>query len=251
MPLASPCCHPADRAVEIDDIVAEPLEVVVIVLDRLERRRALARRHVGQEDLDAVEVVDRPRHRRLEQLRREAAQGDLGLVLERVVADPVVGAQAGAVDLSQPGEVGLGRRLLGRVIGVGDVVAEPVAVAQVAAEQRLERIALEARLVGRGEQREQPGVRRRRVGRGRRRGLGDRRHAGEQRDGRHAGEQGDGEQGGAEHGRPLRASVGRSVAARGREVERGDRRLRRGQSPRRRTGRAPPTGRACAGPRLP
>ena len=42
------------------------------------------------------------------------------------------------------GEIGLGRRLLRRIIFVGDVVAELVGVAQVAAEQAAERIALEA-----------------------------------------------------------------------------------------------------------
>ena len=62
-------------------------------------------------------------------------------------------------DRVQRGQVGLGRGSLGGEIFVGDIVAEPVGVAQVAARQRVQRIAHQARLVARLEQVEQAVVR--------------------------------------------------------------------------------------------
>ena len=53
----------------------------------------------------------------------------------------------------------LGRRFLGLVMGVAEKVAEPVGIALVAAVERLQRVAPEARLVAVLEQLEQPVVR--------------------------------------------------------------------------------------------
>ena len=55
----------------------------------------------------------------------------------------------------EPGEVVLGRRLLALVVSVAIEVAEAVGVAHVAAVERLQRIALEARFVAVLEQLEQ------------------------------------------------------------------------------------------------
>jgi hypothetical protein len=110
------------------------------------------------------------KHARLEILERI-----LRLPFEDVVGDPVGLAQLRPVDPVECGEIGLRSRPLGVEIGVGDEVAEPVGVAQVAAEDGADRIALEVGLVALVEQPRQPlafGLRRGRSGGGGAAGLG-------------------------------------------------------------------------------
>ena len=94
-----------------------------------------------------------------QQVGRVAFSGSRGLVLEHVVGDAVGRVQLLARDRPERCEVMLGRRFLGLVMGVAEEVAEPVGIALVAAVERLQRIAPEARLVAVLEQLEQPVVR--------------------------------------------------------------------------------------------
>ena len=83
----------------------------------------------------------------------------LVVILEHVVGELVGRVELVARDRVERREVVLGGRLLALVIFVGDEVAEPVGIAQVAAEQRLQRVALEGGFVAVLEQLEQPVVR--------------------------------------------------------------------------------------------
>ena len=135
------------------------LEPVLIVGDAGERRPALPafdRRIFG---LKPVEMVHRQRFDDRQELGRIFAKRVLGLPLERVVGELVDFAQVVARDRVERRQVMLGRRLLRLVMLVAEQVAEPVGVAQVAAVQRLQRVALERRLVALLEQLEQPLVR--------------------------------------------------------------------------------------------
>jgi hypothetical protein len=132
-----------------------PLQIVLKVGERLERCRAIAAGEAGVESVGAEEVVHRPDRGQRQHVRLEPAQGVPGRKIEHVVGDLVGGVELGARDRMKRGEVGLGRGALRGVIFVGNPVAEPVGVAQVAAEDGVERIALEARLVAGLEQLEQ------------------------------------------------------------------------------------------------
>jgi hypothetical protein len=98
-------------------------------------------------------MIDRAHGRGREDRRPEGGQPVGQRPLEHVIADLVARAEPGAVDGAQGGEVALGGGLLGGQIVVGDEIAELVGIAQVAAEQREERIALEEILVRAREQR--------------------------------------------------------------------------------------------------
>ena len=182
--------HAADRAVEKEKIAVEPLQIILIVGDRLERRRALARAEVRHEHLEAGEMVDRPLQLRLEDGRLHAFEVEAALPFEDVVGDALLGRQPGAVDPGKAGEIRLRRRPLARDISVGNIVAEPVGVAKVAAEQRLERVAPERRFVAVVEQLREPLAL---AHPGRRRGWpgGGRRRGGREAEGRHRGQQQD------------------------------------------------------------
>mgnify|MGYP001126721219 CR=1 FL=1 len=127
-------------------------QVVLVIGERLERRGALPGGEIGIEGLEAEEVIERPQLLRRQDVRREAAQRDLGLVLEHVIGDLVDMGEFRPVDPLQSGEIVLGRLLLGGIIGVGQVIAEMRCIAQVAAEDALDRIAAKARLVAVVEQ---------------------------------------------------------------------------------------------------
>ena len=90
--------HPGDRAVGEPDEIVEPGEAVLIVLDGLERRDALAGAELREEGVEAVEMVDRPDHGGGEDLALQPAQVHAPLPFEDVVGDLLVGAQRGAVD---------------------------------------------------------------------------------------------------------------------------------------------------------
>jgi hypothetical protein len=142
----------ADHLVDRSRILAVPLEVVLIILDRLERRRALAGGKVGIEGVEAEEVIERPHRRQCEQLRLDAAELHLRLPFEDVVGELVRGRQGIPVDGGELAKLVLPGGPLGGEIGVADAVAEPVGIAHVAPEQGAERIAPEIVLVARLEQ---------------------------------------------------------------------------------------------------
>ena len=68
----------------------------------------------------------------------------LVLIFEHVVGELVVGAELRARDRVERRKIVLGRRLLALEMRIAEQVAEPVGIAIVAAEDRLQRIALEA-----------------------------------------------------------------------------------------------------------
>ncbi len=103
-------------------------------------------------------MVDRALDRLLQQLRRVAAQIEIGLPLEHVIGDLVGGVELCAIDRGERLEVALVRRLVRGLRLIGEEVAEPVGIAQVAAHQRLDRLALEHRLIAVMEELEQPGI---------------------------------------------------------------------------------------------
>ena len=148
-----------NRLVDVGGEVAIALQIIVIVGDRPERRRALPagdRRILG---VQPVKVIHRQRFGDREQVRRVALERLLGLVFEHIVGDAVGRIQLVARDRAQRREIVLGSGLFRLEVRVAEQVAEPVGVAQVAAVESLERVALEARLVAFLEQLKQPLVR--------------------------------------------------------------------------------------------
>ena len=168
----------ADRAVQHHHILRVALQVVLVIDQSLERRRALARGDIGIAGMQPVEVIDWKQSADPDDVGGETAQFHLLFVLEHVVGDPIDRGQLRPIDPRQHRQIVLARLLLGGGLGVGQELAEPIGVAQVAAEQRLQRIALQAGLVAGREQRLQLRIlnplARQRGGRGRRLG-GERR----------------------------------------------------------------------------
>jgi hypothetical protein len=123
------------------------LQVVLIIDERLERRCALAGCEVGIEGLEPVEMVDR--QVALDPDDRGGVAGKVGLVarLEHVVRDLVGRGQLRPVDRLERGQIMLDRRAFGGQIRIGQIIAEPVRIAQITAEDPLDRIAFQARLV--------------------------------------------------------------------------------------------------------
>ena len=120
-------------------------------------------------------MVDRPYLAGLEILRLITFQPVDLVIFEDVISQLVGGIELASVDRPKRRQFGHQRGFLARQIVVGDIVAELVGIAHVAAEQGEQGIALELRLVAVLEQLEQ-GVmgtchRRGRLGGGRR--LGD------------------------------------------------------------------------------
>ncbi len=152
--------EPGDRAVEIGNEFLVALQVVLIVRDGLERRRALPAGEGRVECMIAEEMVHRPDPGQRQQVGLISAKRVRGRIFEHIIGELVSRIERGPVDGMERGKVMLGRRLLTGVIFVGDIIAEPVGVAHVAAKQGVERVALEAGLVAFLEQSEQLVVRR-------------------------------------------------------------------------------------------
>ena len=133
----------------------DALQSGLVVGDGLVRRGAFARRQVGEKAVRRVEMVDRADDGCGDDIGLQAAQVGGALPFEHVIADLVGGAEAGAVDPCERREIVLGGLFLGRDIVVAEIVAEPVRVAQVAAKQSRDRVALEAGLIAGVEQRAQ------------------------------------------------------------------------------------------------
>ena len=69
-----------------------------------------------------------------------AAQIDLRLIAEHVIGELVDAGQLRPVDRLQRGEVGFEVALVARGRGIADVIAEAIRIAQVAAEDRTDRV---------------------------------------------------------------------------------------------------------------
>jgi len=69
-----------------------------------------------------------------------AAQVDLRLIAEHVIGELVDAGQLRPVDRLQRGEVGFEIALVARGRGIADVIAEAIGIAQVAAEDRTDRV---------------------------------------------------------------------------------------------------------------
>jgi hypothetical protein len=147
--------------------------------------------------VEAEEVVHRPHRRQGKHVRLQAAQRVPGLIFERVVGQLVGRVELRSVDLPERSEVMLGSGAFGSIIFVAEIVAEPIGIAHVTAEDGADRIALERRLVARLEQgKERVMLALDRLGRRRfgRSGSGGRSWRGS-RDGRAAGQHASREQG--------------------------------------------------------
>jgi hypothetical protein len=85
---------------------------------------------------------------------RGCIAGEIGLVarLEHVIGDLVGRGQLRPIDRLERGEVMLDRGTLGGQIRVRQIVAEPVRIAHVTPEDRVDRITLQARFVAVVEQ---------------------------------------------------------------------------------------------------
>ena len=147
-----------DRSVERGSVSRVALQIVLVIEEGLEGCRALPAREFGVERLDSVEMVEREQFEQREQFGRITAQADLRLLLEHIVGDLVDIGQLGAVDAREAAQVGLRRGLLGEQLLFREPVAQTVGIAQVAAEDRLDRVAPEAGLVAVVKQLLQPGV---------------------------------------------------------------------------------------------
>ena len=137
-------------------------------------------------------MVQRPNLGQAQNVRLVPAQRILGRIFEHVVGELVGRIELVARDGAKRGEIAFRGCLLRRIIFVGDAVAEAVGIAQVAAEDGVQRIALQRGFVAGLEQLEQPVMRalfgcrlsdrlggrrdRCRLRRGRRRAGGERRH---------------------------------------------------------------------------
>ena len=176
------------RQIEQQRKLVTALQRILIILQRLERRRALTRLQLGKEVVEAKEMIDRARCRRGQQRRLQPGQIGLPLPLERVVTHLFVRRQRRAIDGRQRLQLILGRPLLGRVAGIGDHLTQFTRPAGITAEQQAKRIALQTVRIALRKQRRQPGRWTFGGGRARRRRrLGQRRGDGEQAGGNQQG----------------------------------------------------------------
>ena len=104
-------------------------------------------------------MVHRQHFAERQKVRLKSPKRIFGLEFEHVIGELVVGAEVGARDGVKRGKIVLRRRLLALEVRVAVKVAEPVGVAVIAAEQRLQRIALQRSVVALLEQLEKPVVR--------------------------------------------------------------------------------------------
>ena len=148
----------ANRLVDIGGEVAVALQRIVIVAKPPVRRPALPARQGRIEGVQAIEMVHRQRLAQAQEIGLEAAERVLGLELEHIVGKLVGGREIGSRDCRERPKIILGRYFLALVMRVAEQVADPIRVTIIAAEQCLQRITLEARLVARLEELEQPVV---------------------------------------------------------------------------------------------
>ena len=88
-PEARPWRKRAIDPVERRDELAVALEIVLVILDVAERRRAAPRGEHRIEGVEAGEMVDRPHRGQREQIRLEVAKIVAPLIFEHVVGDSV------------------------------------------------------------------------------------------------------------------------------------------------------------------
>jgi hypothetical protein len=122
-------------------------EIVLVIVDRLERCDAPAGGEHGIEIVEPAEVIDRPHQEQRENVRGEARQILFAGEAEHVVAQAVGGVQRRPVDPAQCREVSLDRRSLGRHIFIAEVIAELVRIGEIAAAERGDRVAAQGRSV--------------------------------------------------------------------------------------------------------
>jgi hypothetical protein len=145
-----------DRPVQQQRILAVAFQIILIILDRLERSRAFARGKVRIECVESEEMVDRADGGQRQHLGVEAAERHFGLALEHVIGEPVGGGKRGAVDARKLAELTFTGGAFRCIISIRDSVAQPVRVAHVAAEQRAQWVAAQIILVALLEERLQP-----------------------------------------------------------------------------------------------
>ena len=88
-----------------------------------------------------------------EQVRSKRLQRLSLIVFENVIGQLICFIEGAAVDLAKLAQIQFGIRPTGIAVFVGQIIAQPVGIAHVAAEQRAHRIEREATLVGILEQR--------------------------------------------------------------------------------------------------
>ncbi len=147
--------HPRDRAVDVGDEAVDPAKPVIVILNCLERCRAVAAADLRKGGMDASEMIDRADCGQGEQIGLEAAQIVRSLPLEHVVGNAFGRGQPGAIDPLQRRQVGRRRGAFGGVVGIADPVAELTRVAHVAAIHGAQRITPQVALVARRKQRRQ------------------------------------------------------------------------------------------------
>ena len=187
-----PLAEAPDRAIHQCREFAVAGQVVLIILDIAERRRAAAGGEGRIKGVEAAEMVDRADRGQRQHVGLKVGEVVLALIFEHVIGKRVGRVQPGAVDRPQRREIGIGRSALAGIIFVADIVAEMGRVAEIAAEHARDRVAAQIVLIALVEQAVEPAVRavvrgggrgRRRRGGSRRRSiLGERRGGGEQRE---------------------------------------------------------------------
>ena len=141
-----------DRAVDDRRRTGGGGRIVVIILDVAERRRAAPRGEDRIEGVEARKMVDRANRGQRQHLRRQIGERVAPLIFEDVIGEPVGRVELVAGDGAQRRQIGLGGGALGVEIGVGAEIAEPVGIAEIAAEHRLQRVAPQARRIALLEQ---------------------------------------------------------------------------------------------------
>ncbi len=123
-----------DRAIVQFDVIVVPLEVVLVILGRLERGGALAAGKGRVKGVEARKMVDRAHQRGGDDFGREALERLLLVVFEHIVSEPVGSIELRLVDRRQQCEILLRIGLAGGVIFVFEEIADPVGIAHIAAE---------------------------------------------------------------------------------------------------------------------
>ena len=136
-----------DHAIHDGGILRITLQVILVIGHRLERRRALARSEFGIKGLQPAEVVDRQNLADPQQAGHIALQVALPIRFEYVVGNLIDRREARAIDAVQCLQIIDDRLPFCRLIGRGQIVAQPIGIAQVPAEDSLHRVAPQPRLV--------------------------------------------------------------------------------------------------------
>ena len=131
-----------DRLVDDFRHRAVAAEIVLVILHRIIGHQRAGRGKARVEDMQPAEMVDRQREHGGQHVGRGLRQRALLRVFEHVVGDAVGFPQRGAVDCRQFGQIGL-RRGAVRGIAGGRIIAHPVGIGEIAAEEGGYRIAVE------------------------------------------------------------------------------------------------------------